>query len=331
LVSVPSTVRTGVWFFPDAPASTIVETIVAAEQLGIDDVWLGDEGPARDPFLLLAAAARETQRVRLGIGVTNPYLRHPAITAAAALTLHELSGGRVLLGIGPGGQMALGPAHVERIRPLAATRDAVRIIRAVSRGERTRGYTPPPHAIASRDLPVYIGARGEAFNRFASEAADGVFLGGIPRSRQAATVAWAHSVRPIEIAAYISAAFDEVTRERARPRLIYALLDAPEATRQQLGVSRAAAAEAATALAHGDESRARTLIDDRLLDELVVFGTPREVGRELAARTSPLRPSSVGFALLTANPLATLEPAAAALRIAREALDPVTGVGAVTR
>ena len=105
------------------------------------------KGPARDPFLLLAAAARETQRVRLGIGVTNPYLRHPAITAAAALTLHELSGGRALLGIGPGGQMALGPAHVERVRPLAATRDAVRIIRAVSRGERTNGYTPPPHAI----------------------------------------------------------------------------------------------------------------------------------------------------------------------------------------
>ena len=187
----------------------------------------------------------------------------------------------------------------------------------------TRRRRTPFRRIAA-DLPVYIGARGEAFNRFASEAADGVFLGGIPRSRQAATVAWAHSVRPIEIAVYISAAFDEVTLERARPRLIYALLDAPEATRQQLGVSRAAASSAAAALARGDDSPARTLIDDRLLDELVLFGTPHEVGLSLAARTSPLRPSSVGFALLTANPLATLEPAATALRIARDALESVT-------
>ena len=71
--------RTGVWFFPDAPSASIVETIVAAEQLGLDEVWLGDEGPARDPFALLAAAAHVTRRIRLGIGVTNPYLRHPTV------------------------------------------------------------------------------------------------------------------------------------------------------------------------------------------------------------------------------------------------------------
>ena len=313
-------IGTGVWFFPDAPGPAIVETIVAAEAAGLDEVWLGDEGPARDPFVLLAAAAPATRRIRLGVGVTNPYLRHPVTTAATALTIHELSGGRMLLGIGPGGRMALGPAHVERTTPLAATRRAVRIVRAVAGGESTEGYTPALHAVTASDLPIYIGARGEQFNRFASEAADGVFLGGVPRTRLAPTVGWARSRRPIAVAAYLSAVFSPEVREAVRPRMIYALLDAPSATREALGVDTDRARRAAAALAEGDTCPARRLIDDRLLDELLICGSAEDVGHGIAARLRGLEPTSIGLALLTNDPLGTLEPAATALAVARREL-----------
>jgi 5,10-methylenetetrahydromethanopterin reductase len=310
-------VRTGVWFFPDAAAPVTVDTIAAAEEQGIDEAWLGDEGPARDPFALLAAAARVTGRIRLGVGVTNPYLRHPASTAASAVTVHELSGGRAVLGIGPGGQLALGPAQVERVRPLAATRRAVRIIRAVTHGHETEGYTPAPHAVTAPDLPVYIGARGEQFNRFASRSADGVFLGGIPRSRLAATLSWARSARPIDAAVYINAAFDDAALEEIRPGLIYPLLDAPQQTRDQLGLGLAETAAAAAALAGGDGGPARRIIDGPVLDELLVHGPPRVVGKELAARVRALDVTSLGVALLTRDPLAVIGPAAEALAVAR--------------
>jgi 5,10-methylenetetrahydromethanopterin reductase len=313
--------RTGVWFFPDAPGPRIVETIVRAEQLGLDEVWLGDEGPARDPFALLAAAACATHRIRLGVGVTNPYLRHPATTAATALTIHELSGGRMLLGIGPGGDLALKPAQVERVQPLTATRRAVRIIRAVSQGEPTEGYTPAPHAMVARDLPVFIGSRGEQFNRFASEAADGVFLAGIPRSRLVVSASWARSKRQIDLAVYASAVFDPRSLEAMRPRMLYALLDAPEATRRELGVCRADAAEAARGMAQGDDRAARKLVDDRLLAELVVYGDPTDVGHSLAERFRPLGATSIGVALLAEDPLSVLEPAAAALSVAAHELN----------
>ena len=232
------------------------------------------------------------------------------------MTVHELSGGRMVLGIGPGGDLALKPAQVERIRPLAATRRAVRIIRAVSRGEHTEGYTPAPHAVVAPDLPVFVGARGEAFNRFASEAADGAFLAGIPRSRLAATAAWARSTRPIDLAVYASAVFDQASLEAVRPRMIYALLDAPEVTRRELGVSREAAAAAALAISRGDDRPARKIVDDRLLEELVVHGRPEAVGHALATRFGPLRPRSIGIALLAEDPQSVLEPAAEALTIA---------------
>jgi len=53
-----------VWFFPDADARRTVALAERAESLGLDELWLGDEGPARDPFALLAAAAVATSRLR---------------------------------------------------------------------------------------------------------------------------------------------------------------------------------------------------------------------------------------------------------------------------
>jgi hypothetical protein len=170
--------------------------------------------------------------------------------------------------------------------------------------------------MVARDLPIYVGARGEAFNRFASEVADGAFLAGIPRSRLAAAAAWARSSRPIDLAVYASAVFDQAGLEALRPRLIYALLDAPETTRRALGIDRAAAAAAVLAIARGDDGPARVLVDDRVLEELVVCGRPAAVGHALATRFRTLRPHSVGIALLAADPMSVLEPAAEAISVA---------------
>ena len=115
--------------------------------------------------------------------------------------------------------------------------------------------------------------------------------------------------------------FDRTSLEAVRPRMIYALLDAPEVTRRELGVSREAAATAALAISQGDDRPARELVDDRLLDELVVCGGPEVVGLALAMRFRPLHPQSIGIALLAEDPLTVLEPAAAALAIAARELE----------
>lgn len=314
-----ATPRTGVWFFPDAESRRTVELARQAEALGLDELWLGDEGPARDPFAILSAAAGVTDRLRLGIAVTNPYLRHPASTAVAAMTLHELSGGRAILGIGPGGGIALNPVGVPRDRPLARTRDAVRIIRAVAAGRPTDGYMPPPKAFTAPDLPVWIGARGEGFNRFASEAADGSFVAGIPLPLHETVIGWSRSIRPIQIALYVSAVFDPAEVETVRPRLVFSLLDAPAINRERLGIGFDETRRAVSALASGDAGPARALITERVLDEILLRGTPAEVGLRLAAIAAEHGPDSIGISLLTPNLERGLEDAAAALAAVRPA------------
>src|SRR5216684_2815139 len=134
----------------------MVEFIQHAEDLGLDEIWLGDEGPARDPLAVLAAAATQTSRIRLAVGITNPYVRHPAATAVSMMTVHELSGGRAILGLGVGGSLALGPLGILPVHPLATMRQAVATIRAVSRGEQSDSYAAPAGAMSAPDLPLFI-------------------------------------------------------------------------------------------------------------------------------------------------------------------------------
>jgi 5,10-methylenetetrahydromethanopterin reductase len=78
-------------------------------------------------------AATATERLQLGTGVTNPATRHPAATAAAIASVHQLSGGRAVLGIGRGDSALahLGSAPV----PVDLLEQYVRVVRALLRGE----------------------------------------------------------------------------------------------------------------------------------------------------------------------------------------------------
>lgn len=155
-----------------------------AERLGFSQVWVADEGLYRDPYATLTLAALSTSRVRLGLGVTNPYTRHPALTAAAAATVDEISDGRMVLGLGVGGSgpLALGR---RKPRPLAAMRDTIAIVNALTAGGLVE-YAGEVHAFRGqldfrphRRVPVFVGTRDPHVLELAGELADGVILGSL--------------------------------------------------------------------------------------------------------------------------------------------------------
>ena len=83
-----------------------------AEEAGFDGISFGDtQHLAADPYAGLCLVARETERLRLLVGVTNPVTRHPAVTAAAIATVQVESAGRAVLGIGRGDSSL---AHIGR-------------------------------------------------------------------------------------------------------------------------------------------------------------------------------------------------------------------------
>ncbi len=203
------TMRTGLWLFPSGSARELVDAVVAAEEGGFDEVWIADEGVMREPLVVLSAASQRTTRIRLGIGITTPALRHPGALGSSIATLDELSDGRAILGLGVGGALTLDPLGIEAERPVRMMRDAIRVARAVITREAAEGYAPPTHAMPARQVPIFVASRGEQINRLASRDADGVFLAGIALDRISETIRWAHSVRPVDLALFPSARFRE--------------------------------------------------------------------------------------------------------------------------
>ena len=68
---------------PEGPIGQVVELARLAEASGYRRCWVYDEGVhTRDVYVTLAAIAGATERVGLGPGITNPYVRHPGATAS---------------------------------------------------------------------------------------------------------------------------------------------------------------------------------------------------------------------------------------------------------
>ena len=82
-----------------------------------------------------SACAAATRRIGIGIGVFNPYNRHPTLIAMEIGALDELARGRARLGIGSGIAAATERMGLSAERPLAAVRDAITIVRAMLKGE----------------------------------------------------------------------------------------------------------------------------------------------------------------------------------------------------
>jgi 5,10-methylenetetrahydromethanopterin reductase len=179
------TLRTGLLMLPTFPPARLAALAELAERAGYDDFWLADERFFREVYACLALCALRTRRIRLGPCVTDPYSRHPALTAMAIATLDEISGGRALLGLGAGvsGFRELG---IDASRSAVALREGVELIRRLLAGETvtmkgrevsfTDGrldFTP-----ARADVPIYVASQRQAGCRAAGRVADGAIMQG---------------------------------------------------------------------------------------------------------------------------------------------------------
>src|SRR5215468_93635 len=130
--------RTAIFLSPGADLAAAVDLARRADAAGYESVWV-THGIGRDGLHVLAAYAHAAPRVGLGTGILPIYPRHPVLMAQEALTVQEISGGRLLLGIGvshrPMMEASLGldmgrPLEVRREPPRArARRQAARRLR----------------------------------------------------------------------------------------------------------------------------------------------------------------------------------------------------------
>src|SRR5438093_2841543 len=145
---------------------------VRAEELGYHGIFLGESHLSSiDSFQTLASCAMITNRVLLGIAVTNMVFRHPTVLAGAAASLNEISKGRAILGLGTGD----GPVYSQGLKatPMREFEAGVRMIRELVQGKAIQFPTGKVGiSFNLRPPPIYVSAEGPKGLQLAGRSAD---------------------------------------------------------------------------------------------------------------------------------------------------------------
>jgi len=178
-------ITTGVLLMGNLSAEDLASLARQIEDWGYDYIWLADERFFREIYSCLTLCALNTKKIQIGVCVTDPYSRHPALTAMAIATLDEISEGRAVLGIGAG-VSGFGELGIDRARPALAIREMVGLVRKLMTGENVDfqgrmvqfnhgalNFTP-----VRADLPIYVASNAPRGLQVAGELADGAIVSG---------------------------------------------------------------------------------------------------------------------------------------------------------
>jgi 5,10-methylenetetrahydromethanopterin reductase len=159
-----------------------VELAKAADEAELAAIWFAENPFQRGILATAGACATATHRLRIGVGVVNPYMRHPVQIAMDFAALDELSGGRAILGIGSGIAGALQRMGFDTSRPVTAVGEAIEIVRALLSGQsvtlKGRAFKVDAARLdfPARQLPIYMAASSERALRVCGAIADGLIV-----------------------------------------------------------------------------------------------------------------------------------------------------------
>jgi 5,10-methylenetetrahydromethanopterin reductase len=158
------------------PFNRTVEVAQQAEAMGFDCLWFVDSQlVCKDVFVTLSLCSANTSRIHLGTGVSNPITRHPTVLANSTASVNEISGGRVILGIGSGDSavrsLGLKAASISEIEECIST------LRKLFSGETLDfGGKRIRLGMGKGNIPIFIAASKPRMLELAGKVADGVVL-----------------------------------------------------------------------------------------------------------------------------------------------------------
>jgi 5,10-methylenetetrahydromethanopterin reductase len=285
-----------------------IELAQVAESAGFASVWFAENPFQRGVMATAGACAAATRRVRIGVGIVNPYGRHPTLIAMEFAALDDLAEGRAVLGIGSGIAAAVRCMGFSDDLPVTAVREAIAIIRTMLAGDsvthRGRVFSVDGARLGfgprRTDLPIYMAAAGERGLTACGEIADGLVISNLtpPRSteRLARIVAEAaaHARRPkpriVQYVPCVARADGGAARESVKTVIADMLTvfwpvgdnwpASKEAIVGESGIPRRDFAAALDRLRRGEPAGA--VLDERFIVAFAIAGTAQECLQQAA-------------------------------------------------
>jgi 5,10-methylenetetrahydromethanopterin reductase len=285
----------GVALMGRAIAGRVTESARAAEHAGLSSLWIIEDYFQPGAYTLAAAAAAVTERVVIGLGVVNPYTRHPALIAMETAALAAIVPGRVILGLGSSNRRWIEEQMgIPFKTPLRGLREGVEIVRRLLGGQRVTyaGEVFAVHDVALEapppaPVPILLGVKGPRALALAAEVADGVHcsvLASPAHVRRVRATTSSRSRDDFAVITYVPLAVsDDRAQARAwvRPLIAHYLgLLHGQTILQDAGLTAARSQPFRDALTAG--RTAVDLVTDDMVDAFAVAGTPSECRAALA-------------------------------------------------
>jgi len=299
--------RLGICFVGNYSSQDLIRYAKAAEENNYESVWIAEDLGMRDAIGPFGSIALSTRHIKLATGILAIYYRSPGLMAMTIATLDELSGGRMILGLGNGIREWVEQQGLEYRKPLVAMKEYVEVVRRLLEGSEvtfdgriyklssTKLHFKPPR----RRIPVYIAARGPRMLQLAGEIGDGVL-----NSEEFCTpkyFEWAREnmkegseksgrdPHEVDLASYVLVSVSEdhdKAKETIKPRAISmlangALHPALPFHLDRMGLSAGDVSPAIKSWKKGDIRRACEAIPDSVLDLVSIYGTPRECANRM--------------------------------------------------
>jgi len=280
-----------------ASASEVLKLAREAEALGFHSFWLSEGYHTRSAIVTATVIATATSRIRIGLGIVSPHMKHAALLAMEAASLDEVARGRVILGIGK----VLNALRKHGLKEAGATKvvkEAIEVIRGflgggvvhydgaifkIPRPGSQLGLTRPT------DLPIYVGATGPAMLRLAAQYADGVLFNypctpsfikyAMPFLDEGLRRA-GRTLDNFEIAAYLLVSVDEDEKKAldvAKGFVAERLPSRHPVMLQYAGVSEEEVSGVKESVERVGLLKAASDLDDELARKVTIAGTPDQV------------------------------------------------------
>ncbi len=316
----------GIGLSSTTPVDQVVEYSREAERLGFGQFWVAETYHANSAVVTTASLALATKTIMLGLGIISPHTRHPALIAMESATLHHVSKGRFILGLGPvrKAMTSHGLEDSKMSKPARTVRECVEIVRQLLMGKkvvyegqifnvpypgiRLTGQTrrPPPR--------IYIAATGPVMLGIAGELGDGLFLN-YPSSPEFVRYAVGkmgdaarrsgRNPEDINVLAYLILSVSnniKAAEERAREFFLPFIPSRDPTMMSMAGISEKQAARIRDLLVKRATEEARNALDSNMVQKLAICGKAAECAEKLTSYLDAGLTCPVFYRVMGPNP-----------------------------
>ncbi len=290
----------GIEFLANEPAQKLAELVAFSEENGLEYAWITDHYNNRDVYTTLAVLALNTNRIKLGTGVTNPYTRNIAITAQSIGAINEISGGRAVLGIGPGDKATFDAMGIEWVEPMTTINESITALRGffsakkVSQEGKRVKIGGAKLAFKTGNIPIYMGAQGPKMLELAGRIADGVLINASHpkdfefaiKQIEAGAKAAGRDPKSVDVGAYACFSIHkdaEKAKGAAKVVVAFIVAGSPDTVLQRHNIDIVAKKSIGDAIAKGDFAGLNNLVTDKMIDAFSICGTPTDCKAKVEA------------------------------------------------